>query len=91
MAGRKFNGLPKDLQDILSQAAKDTQPYVYEQAAKLDADLLARIKAAGVKINEADKDAFIAASKPVHDEFAKEMPAGGKLVEQAIALGQGMK
>lgn len=91
VAGRKFNGLPKDVQDILSQAAKDTQAYVYEQAAKLDDELLAKIKAAGVKVNEADKDAFIAASKPVYDEFAAEVPAGGKLVSQAIALGKGMK
>ena len=90
-AGRKFNSLPKDVQDILSQAARDTQAYVYEQAAKLDEELLAKIKAAGVKVNEADKDAFIAASKPVYDEFAKEVPAGGKLVVQAIALGKGMK
>ncbi len=89
--GRKFNSLPKDVQDILSQAAKDTQAYVYEQAAKLDDDLLTKIKSAGVKVNEADKDAFIAASKPVYEEFAKEVPAGGKLVEQAIALGKGMR
>ena len=90
-AGRKFNSLPKDVQDILSQSARDTQAYVYQQAARLDDELLAKIKAAGVKVNEADKDAFITASKPVYDEFAKEVPAGGKLVSQAIALGQGMK
>ncbi|MEO8281748.1 MAG: TRAP transporter substrate-binding protein, partial [Ideonella sp.] len=86
----KFASLPADVQAILSQAAKDTQPYVYEQAAKLDDDLQAKIKAAGVKVNEANKDAFIAASKEVYAEFAKEVPEGGKLVEKAIALGKGM-
>ena len=90
-AGRKFNSLPKDVQAILSQAAKDTQPYVYEQAARLDDELLAKIKAAGVKVNDADKDAFIAASKPVYEAFAAEVPAGGKLVTTAIELGKGMK
>ena len=78
------------MQAILSQAAKDTQAYVYEQAAKLDDDLLGKIKAAGVKVNEANKDAFIAASKDVYDEFAKEVPDGGKLVDKAIELGKGM-
>jgi len=86
----KFASLPADVQAILMQAAKDTQAYVYQQAAKLDDELLAKIKAAGVKVNEADKDAFIAASKGVYEEFAKEVPDGGKLVDKAIALGKGM-
>ena len=86
----KFSSLPPDVQAILIQAAKDTQAYVYTQAAKLDGELLDKIKAAGVKVNEADKDAFIAASKGVYEDFAKEVPDGGKLVEQAIALGKGM-
>ncbi|MEO5735421.1 MAG: TRAP transporter substrate-binding protein [Rubrivivax sp.] len=86
----RFASLPPDVQAILSQAAKDTQDYVYEQAAKLDDELLAKIKAAGVKVNEADKDAFIAASKGVYDEFGKEVPEGGKLVDKAVALGKGM-
>jgi tripartite ATP-independent transporter DctP family solute receptor len=86
----RFASLPPDVQTILSQAAMDTQAYVYEQAAKLDNELLAKIKAAGVKVNEADKDAFIAASKAVYEEFAKEVPDGGKMVELAVALGKGM-
>ncbi|MEO5697956.1 MAG: TRAP transporter substrate-binding protein [Burkholderiaceae bacterium] len=86
----KFASLPPDVQSILQQAAKDTQPYVYEQAAKLDGELLDKMKAAGIKVNEADKDAFIAASKTVYDEFAKEVPEGGKLVDTAIGLGKGM-
>ncbi len=86
----RFASLPADVQAILAQAAKDTQAYVYEQAAKLDNDLLDKIKAAGVKVNEPDKDAFIAASKTVYDEFGKEVAGGGKLVDKAIALGKGM-
>jgi tripartite ATP-independent transporter DctP family solute receptor len=87
---RKFDSLPSDVQAILAQAAKDTQAYVYQQAAKLDDELLGKIKAAGVKVNEADKDAFIAASKDVYQEFGKEVPDGGKLVDKAIELGKGM-
>ena len=87
---RKFASLPPDVQAILAQAAKDTQAYVYQQAARLDDELLGKIKAAGVKVNEADKDAFIAASKDVYQEFGKEVPEGGKLVDKAIALGKGM-
>ncbi|MCB1995241.1 MAG: TRAP transporter substrate-binding protein [Burkholderiaceae bacterium] len=87
---RRFGGLPADVQAALAAAAKETQAYVYAQAAKLDDELLAKIKAAGVQVNEADKDAFIAASKAVYEEYAKEVPAGGALVDKAIALGKGM-
>jgi TRAP-type transport system periplasmic protein len=87
---RRFNALPADVRQILEQVARETQAYVYEQAAKLDNELLDKIKAAGVRVNEADKDAFIAASRPVYEEFAKEVPDGGKLVERAIELGRGM-
>jgi tripartite ATP-independent transporter DctP family solute receptor len=86
----KFASLPADVQAILEQAAKDTQPYVNQQAARLDNELLDKIKAAGVKVNEADKDAFVAASKGVYEEFGKEVPEGGKLVDKAIELGKGM-
>jgi len=86
----KFASLPPDVQAILAQAAKDTQAYVYEQAAKLDNELLDKIKAAGVKVNDVDKDAFIAASKTVYEEFGKEVPDGAKLVDKAIELGKGM-
>jgi TRAP-type transport system periplasmic protein len=86
----KFASLPPDVQAVLAQAAKDTQAYVYQQAAKLDNELLDKIKAAGVKVNEADKDAFVAASKAVYEEFGKEVPDGAKLVDKAIELGKGM-
>ena len=76
-------------QAILSQAAKDTQAYVYQQAAKLDDELLGKIKAAGVKVNEADKDAFIAASKEVYQEFGKEVPEGGKTGREGDRPRQG--
>ena len=87
---RKFESLPKEVQDILAQTAKDIQPFVYETAARLDGALADTIKGAGTQINEADKDAFIAQSKPVYEEFGKSVKDGAKLVEKAIELGTGM-
>lgn len=87
---RKFESLPAEVQEILAQTAKDVQPFVYETAERLDGELLEKIKAAGVEVNEADKDAFIAASKGVYEEFGKAVPAGAKLVDKAIELGAGM-
>jgi TRAP-type C4-dicarboxylate transport system substrate-binding protein len=39
-------------------------------------------------VNYADKDAFIAASKPIYDEFSKQVPLGKEVIERAIALGK---
>jgi TRAP-type transport system periplasmic protein len=41
-----------------------------------------------IQVNEANKDAFIAASKPVYEEFAKEVPGAKEIIDRAIALGK---
>ncbi len=90
VAGASWNRMPKDVQKILSDTAKEMQPVVYKMAADLDAKLLAQIKKnPHIKVNTADKDAFIKASKPIYDEFGKEVPGGKALIEQALALGKG--
>jgi TRAP-type C4-dicarboxylate transport system substrate-binding protein len=61
---------------------------VYKMAADLDKSLLDKIKnTPGITVNEADKDAFIKASKPIYDDFSKEVPGGKELIEKALALG----
>jgi TRAP-type transport system periplasmic protein len=88
VGARKWATLPADVRKILEETAKETQAYVYETAAKDDKDLLEKLKAAGMQVNEADKDAFIAASKPVYEEFAKEVPGSREVIDRAIALGK---
>lgn len=85
---KKWAALPADVRKILEDTAKETQAFVYERAAKDDEDLLAKIKAAGVQVNTPNKDAFIAASKPVYDEFAKEVAGSKEVIDRAIALGK---
>ena len=85
---KKWDSLPADVRKILEDTAKETQAFVYEKAAKDDEDLLAKIKAAGVTVNTPNKDAFVAASKPVYDEFAKEVTGAKEVIDRAIALGK---
>ena len=85
---RKWNTYPADVRKILEETAKDTQAWVYEKAAKDDEQLLAMMKKAGIQVNNANKDAFIAASKPVYDEFAKEVPGAKQVIDRAIELGK---
>ncbi len=80
--------LPADVRKVLEDTAKETQAYVYETAAKDDEELLGKLKAAGMQVNTPDKDAFIAASKPVYEEFANEVPGSREIIDRAIALGK---
>jgi len=85
---KKWATLPADVRNVLEQTAKETQAFVYEKAVKDDEELLVKMKAAGIQVNNANKDAFIAASKPVYQEFAKEVPGAQAVIDEAIALGK---
>jgi tripartite ATP-independent transporter DctP family solute receptor len=85
---KKWASLPADVRKTLESVAKETQQFVYAKAAKDDEELLGKIKAAGVQVNTPNKEAFIAASKPVYEEFAKEVRGAKEIIERAIALGK---
>lgn len=80
--------LPPDVRKILEDTAKETQAYVYEVAAKDDEELLGKLRAAGMQVNEVDKNAFIVASKPIYEEFGREVPGAKELIDRATALGK---
>ncbi|NCQ22817.1 MAG: C4-dicarboxylate ABC transporter [Rhodobacteraceae bacterium CG17_big_fil_post_rev_8_21_14_2_50_63_15] len=82
-----FDGQSADVQAVLTDCAGETQTFTYETAAKMESELLDVIKAAGVAVNEADKDAFIAASKPVYKAFAAQVEDGQELIDAVLALG----
>jgi tripartite ATP-independent transporter DctP family solute receptor len=86
----RWNSLPEDVRQILEETAKETQAYVYEQAAALETELLEKIKAeSDIQVNEADKDAFIEASAPVYEEFGNQVEGGKEMIDKAISLGKG--
>ncbi len=83
-----FAKLPQDVQDIVVSSAREMQSYVYALAAKLESDLLQELVDGGITVNNADKDAFIAASKPIYDEFSSSVKGGGALVKTVLDLGK---
>jgi tripartite ATP-independent transporter DctP family solute receptor len=80
--------LPEDVRNILESTAMETQEFVYKTAARMEVDLLAELKAGGIKVNNADKNAFIKASKPIYEEFATSVPTGKSLIDTALGLAQ---
>ena len=88
VGARKWATLPEDVRKILEDTAKETQKFVYAEAEKGDSELLAKLRSAGMQVNTPNKDAFVAASKPVYDEFSKEVAGSKEVIDRAIALGK---
>jgi tripartite ATP-independent transporter DctP family solute receptor len=88
-AGASWSRLPPDVQKILADTAKDVEPDILKLAAKLDDELLGKMKTSGIAINEVDKPAFVAASKGIYAEFSKEVPAGKWLIDKCLSLATG--
>lgn len=86
-SAKGFEGQPAEIKTVLTDCATETQGVAYETAAKMETELLDVIKAAGVEVNEADKDAFIAASKPIYEDFAAQVEGGQELIDAVLALG----
>ena len=76
------------MRTVLDETAKETQAFVYENAARLEDELLQKIKdESDIEVNEADKDAFIAASDSIYQDFGQQVKGGKEMIEKAISLG----
>jgi len=89
VSDKHFSGLPQDVQDALLKCGSETQDFVYKTAADLETELLQNLKDGGISVNEADKQAFIDASKPIYEEFASTVDGGKELVDKVLSLGSG--
>ena len=87
--GASWSRLPADVQKVLSDTAVALEPEILKLAAKLDGELIDKMKASGIQVNEADKPAFVAASKAIYEEFAKEVPMGKELIDKSLGLAKG--
>jgi TRAP-type transport system periplasmic protein len=85
---RKYAALPADVRKVLEETARETQAFVYATAAKQETELLEKLKQAGMQVNEVDKNAFIAASKGIYEDFGKEVAGAKPLIDKAVALGK---
>ena len=86
VGAKKWAALPADVRQVLEETAKETQAYVYQTAAKDENDLLVKLKASGIQVNEVDQDSFVAASKTIYEDFGKEVAGAKELIDRALAL-----
>jgi tripartite ATP-independent transporter DctP family solute receptor len=86
---RLFDSWPEEVQNAVLEAGAEVQGWTYDTAAKLDTDLKQKLIDGGMEFNQADREAFVAASKPVYDQFAAEVEGGAELIDKALALANG--
>lgn len=83
----RWDGLPPEVRAILEEEARASQTFVHETAARLDSELLAQIREAGVAVNDPPRGAFLEASASMYDEYAAAVEGGEARVERAMQAG----
>ncbi len=83
----QWGKLPADVRAILEKTAVDVQGWMYATGTS---DELALIDTLGkdMKVNVADRAAFVEASKPIYAEFAKEVSTGKKMIDMVMELAK---
>jgi tripartite ATP-independent transporter DctP family solute receptor len=69
MNDRFFRNLPPDLQKVVTEAAKESEPYTNDIVTKAQEEILANLKTKGMKVIQPDLNAFANATKDVYVEF----------------------
>lgn len=81
-----WSKMPDDVKAAVAEVAASVQDWSFAEGEKADQELLDKVKAAGVAVNEADKAAFVAASAPIYEMFSQRVPGAGDLIAKAQAL-----
>lgn len=85
-SAKQWDGWSDEVKTAVSDCAKQASDFAYDRSAELDDSLVQVVKDAGVEINEADKQAFIDASKDIYKAFGGEVEGGEKLISDIQAL-----
>jgi TRAP-type C4-dicarboxylate transport system substrate-binding protein len=90
MSKKSFDRLDKKQQDVLLKAGKKAQDYFAKEAKGLDDEMIKAFKEHKVEVvtmTAAEYDAWInIAKQSSYAEFAKEVPDGKQLIEEALSV-----
>lgn len=81
----QWKKLPADVRAILEKTAVDVQGWMYATGTKDELALLEKL-GKDMKVNVANRAAFVEASKPIYAQFAEEVPTGKKMIDMALSL-----
>lgn len=83
-----WSKLPDEVKTAATEVAASVQDWSLNQGETADGELVEKVRAAGVEVNEADKAAFIEASAPIYAAFSSQVPGGDALVSRAQELAK---
>lgn len=90
MSKKSFDKLNKKQQDVLMAAGKKSEDYFAKESKELDAKMVKAFKDHNVEVvtlTPAEYDSWLAvAQKSSYAGFAKEVPDGKKLIDEALAV-----
>src|SRR4051812_5415855 len=90
MSKKSFSRLNKKQQDVLMQAGKKSQQFFAEKAKGLDEEMVKTFKDHKVEVvtlNAQEYEQWLkVAEKSSYAEFAKEVPNGKKLIDEALSV-----
>src|SRR5438874_3808225 len=90
MSKKSFNRLNKKQQDVLLQAGKKSQQFFAEKAKGLDDEMVKIFKDHNVEVvtmTPQEYEQWVkVAEKSSYAEFAKEVPNGKKLIDEALSI-----
>ncbi|MAP17680.1 MAG: C4-dicarboxylate ABC transporter [Aurantimonas sp.] len=81
-----FEKLDPEIQEVLKTTAEEVALWAREQGAADDDTLLKELEESGMKVNQADRQAFVDASKPLYEKFAAEVDGGQEMIDKAMSL-----
>ena len=84
-----YDKMDPAIRKVLEDTARELEAWAREKGAAADDSLRQKLIDAGMKYNESDRAAFVAASKPIYDAFASEVSGGQAMVDKAISLASG--
>lgn len=84
-----YDDMDEDIRAVLEDTAREMSAWARAKGAEADEALREKLVAAGMEYNEADRAAFVEASKPIYEAFAAEVEGGQAMIDKAISLASG--
>ena len=89
MSEKSYAKLPADLQALLKTAGREAAAHSVELGAAADREIVAFLKDQGMEVNRADVAAFVEASGPIWEDWAKEQGADAqRLIDMIQQAGE---
>ena len=89
MGKRVYDAMDPEIRKVLEDTAREMETWARERGQAADGELEKKLTDAGMAFNEADRNAFVEASKPVYEAFGKEVEGGQAMIDKAISLASG--